>query len=259
MAKILVVAASGKGPALQALLEDAGHEVRLATGFPDALATLAHDSPDLLATEVQLGAFNGLHVVIRHRDSHPNMRVIVIGPYYDSVLAHEATNSPARPTSRPALTTRSLWDWWQVYLIDSNPARRWPRKKPIDPLVVRITDRSARVLDLSYGGLRFETNEATDLPASLKIEFPDSGVAIEAQPNLVSAKPGRFVVVRRRRLQPRPVRAAGVAPAGRCCPGRYLSFFTPHNFSHFSTVGPPSAPLVEPREASSIATTPTFR
>ena len=80
MAKILVVAASGKGPALQALLEDAGHEVRLATTFPDAVASLAQDSPDLLATEVQLGAFNGLHVVIRHRDSHPNMRVIVIGP-----------------------------------------------------------------------------------------------------------------------------------------------------------------------------------
>ena len=67
-------------------------------------------------------------------------------------------------------------------ILDSNPARRWPRKKPIDPLVVRITDRSARVLDLSYEGVRIETSEATELPASLKIVFPDSGVAIEAQP-----------------------------------------------------------------------------
>ena len=67
-------------------------------------------------------------------------------------------------------------------LLDPNPARRWPRKKPIDPLVVRITDRSARVLDLSYEGVRIETSEATELPAPLKIVFPDSGVAIEAQP-----------------------------------------------------------------------------
>jgi DNA-binding response OmpR family regulator len=180
MARILVVATSGKGPALRALLEDAGHEARLATSFQDALAALAHDSPDLLATEVQLGAFNGFHVVIRHRDSHPSMRVIVIGPYYDSVLAHEATNSGATYVAA-STDDPELIGLVAGLLVDNSPARRWPRKRPIDPLVVRITDRSARVLDLSYGGLRFETNEATDMPASLKIEFPDSGVAIEAQ------------------------------------------------------------------------------
>jgi CheY-like chemotaxis protein len=180
MAHILVVAASGKGAALQALLDDAGHDVRLATSFADAVAVLAHESPDLLATEVQLGMFNGLHVAIRHRDSHPNMRVIVIGPYYDSVLAHEATNSGATfvaaSTDDPELVGLVAG-----LLAESNPARRWPRKKPIDPLVVRITDRSARVLDLSYGGLRFESNDAAELPTSLKTEFPESGVAIEAQ------------------------------------------------------------------------------
>jgi len=181
MAKILVVAASGKGPILKALLEAAGHDVRLATSFPDAVASLTHTSPDLLVTEVQLGAYNGIHVVIRHRDSHPNMRQIVIGPYYDSVLAYEATNCGATYVAASA-DDPALVALVAGLLADSNPARRWPRKKPIDPLVVQITDRSARVLDLSYGGLRFETNEATELPASLKIVFPDSGVAIEAQP-----------------------------------------------------------------------------
>lgn len=180
MAKILVVATSEKGAALQALLENVGHHVRRASTFQDALAALAHDSPDLLATEVQLGAYNGLHVVIRHRGSHPGMRVIVIGPYYDSVLAREATNSGATYVAA-STDDPELVGVVAGLLVDNNPARRWPRKRPIDPLVVRITDRSARVLDLSYGGLRFETNEATNMPASLKIEFPDSGVAIEAQ------------------------------------------------------------------------------
>jgi hypothetical protein len=108
------------------------------------------------------------------------MRVIVMGPYYDSVLAHEATacgaTYVAASTDDPEIVGLVTG-----LLIENNPSRRWPRKKPIDPLVVRITDRSARVLDLSYGGLRFETSEAAELPASLKIEFPDAGVAIEAQ------------------------------------------------------------------------------
>jgi DNA-binding NtrC family response regulator len=172
MAKILVVAASGKGPALQALLADAGHEVQLTTSFAEALLILTHESPDLLATEVQLGAFNGFHLVIRHRESHPNMRLMVIGPYYDAVLALEATNSGATYVAA-STDDPELVGLMAGLLIENNPARRWPRKKPIDPLVVRVTDRPARVLDLSYGGLRFETNDATQLPASLKIEFPD--------------------------------------------------------------------------------------
>jgi ActR/RegA family two-component response regulator len=181
MAKILVVAASAKGPKLQALLEAAGHEVRLAGGFHEAVATLAHETAELLVTEVQLGAFNGLHVVIRHRVSHPNMRVIVIGPYYDSVLAQEAANCGATYVAA-STDDPELVGLVAGLVADNNPARRWPRKKPVDPLVVRITDRSARVLDLSYGGMSFETSDATALPPSLKIEFPDAGVAIEAQP-----------------------------------------------------------------------------
>ena len=182
MAKILVVAASAKGPKLQALLEAAGHDVRLAAGFHEAVAALAHQTVELLVTEVQLGAFNGLHVAIRHRVSHPSMRVIVIGPYYDSVLAHEAANCGATYVAASTDDPELAGLVTSLVAADNNPTRRWPRKKPVDPLVVRITDQSARVLDVSYGGMRFETSDATALPASLKIEFPDSGVAIEAQP-----------------------------------------------------------------------------
>ena len=205
MPKILIVAASGKGPILKASLEAAGHDVRLATSFPDAVDIAGQTSPDLLLTEVQLGAFNGLHVVIRHRGRHPNMRQIVIGPYYDSVLAHEATNCGATYVTANA-DDPELVGLVAGRLAEGNPARRWPRKKPIDPLVVQITDRSARILDLSYGGLRFETNEVPHLPASLKIVFPDCGSGHRGPADLVSAKRGRLVVVWRSYLRARPIR-----------------------------------------------------
>jgi hypothetical protein len=182
MARILIVAAGDRGSALKRRLETAGHEVTLAGSFQDGATLLTGSSPDLLAAEVQLGAFNGLHLVLRHRMNHPKMRAIAINPFYDSVLAYEAANCGATFVTG-SIEDPGLMGLISNLLIESNAPRRWPRKKPVNPLVVLITDRSAaRVLDLSYEGLRIETNEAAELPSSLTIVFPDSGLAFEAHP-----------------------------------------------------------------------------
>jgi DNA-binding NtrC family response regulator len=179
MPTISIVAASGRGTTLKSRLEDAGHEVTLAGSFHDGAALLSSNSPDLLITEVQLGEFNGLHLVLRHRTKHPGLRAIAVNPFYDSVLAYEAANCGATYVTG-SIEDPDLAGLVANLLIESNAPRRWPRKKPVAPLVVKITDRSARVLDLSYEGLRIETTAADDLPTSLTIVFPDSGIAVQA-------------------------------------------------------------------------------
>jgi hypothetical protein len=61
-------------------------------------------------------------------------------------------------------------------------ARRWARKPVAEPLPARIEDTPARILDISYGGLRFEIAEAPErpLPASFSVSVPDSAIAVEA-------------------------------------------------------------------------------
>jgi len=180
MALVLVVAAGGRGQTLQGLLENAGHTVCRATGFRDASEILATRSPDLLASELRLGAFNGLHLVIRFREHHPSLRAIVVNKDYDPVLAREAAACGAIYAAA-GIDDPELVGMITEQLPDGQ-ARRWPRKKPADPLVVRLTDGLARVLDLSYGGIRFETAAAANVPSPLTLVFPDSGVAIEAHP-----------------------------------------------------------------------------
>ena len=53
------------------------------------------------------------------------------------------------------------------------------------PLTLRLDDLPARVLDISYGGVRFEISRARsgELPPSLSLRLPDSDVAVRA--NLV--------------------------------------------------------------------------
>lgn len=58
--------------------------------------------------------------------------------------------------------------------------RRSPRKQLRDPLLAQIGEQPARVLDLSYGGLRLEVAHA-DFPACFQITFPGFGVRIEAR------------------------------------------------------------------------------
>ena len=72
-------------------LSGAGYRVATSTSFEDGKALLeAEDPPALLIVSVRLGAFNGLHLVIRGRLDHPGMAAVLTSDTHDPVLAAEA-------------------------------------------------------------------------------------------------------------------------------------------------------------------------
>jgi DNA-binding NtrC family response regulator len=92
---ILVVSAdAGLAPTLR-FLAGAGYEARGATTFEDATRLLATTSPDLLIADERLGAYNGLHLVLRGRVDHPDMRAIVTTSVKDPCVEAEATRMNA--------------------------------------------------------------------------------------------------------------------------------------------------------------------
>ena len=82
-------------------LRSAGHVVTRAFGFEDAKWQLQFEPPDLLMTDVRLGAYNGLHLVIRAHVEHPEMPAIVVDADHDPVLEREASDVGAAYVSRP--------------------------------------------------------------------------------------------------------------------------------------------------------------
>src|SRR5580704_19674135 len=78
------------------LLSDAGYLTVAVRTFEDATRQLAVDCPDLLVTTVRLGAFNGLHLVLRCRGDYPYLPVIVTGEEEDPLLGAEVTRYGAR-------------------------------------------------------------------------------------------------------------------------------------------------------------------
>jgi DNA-binding response OmpR family regulator len=163
-------------------LRRAGFDTECVSTFEAARPRLTAASPDVLVSDVHLGEFNGLHLAIVGRDRRPALVAIVVGPP-DSVLAREAAQHGATYLNEPA-TEDALLARLTTRLQEVGRHRRWPRKHVAETVTAEWGDASARIVDLSYGGLRLEVADAdakTPTPGSgVRVSLPDYGVSIDA-------------------------------------------------------------------------------
>jgi CheY-like chemotaxis protein len=179
MGQIMVVAPSGRGFFRKRLFERAGHDVVLAETAPQAVELLATSSLDLLVSEIRLGRFNGLYLMIRGQETQPGMATILIDESDDPVLAREAMRGGAVYLAEPLEEDTLLQEVSR--LLAKTPERRWARTQLASELAAEVQRQSVRVLDLSYGGLRLEIPTVDELPAQFPVVFPDYGLAIRAR------------------------------------------------------------------------------
>lgn len=90
------------------LLEAAGYRVRSARSFDEAKTLLAAECPDLLITDLRLGQYNGLHLVLRTRNTFPEMAALVTSRVPDPVLEAEALRQRAHFILSPLTATQLL-------------------------------------------------------------------------------------------------------------------------------------------------------
>ena len=89
------------------LLRAAGYAVTGAATFEEARGALTA-APDLLITEVRLGAYNGLHLVVRARSQSPHTAAIVLTAFPDAVIKAEAERMNAIYVEKPVDDQRLL-------------------------------------------------------------------------------------------------------------------------------------------------------
>ena len=74
---------------------DAVDVVGQVSSFQQATEALGSSLPDVLITELQLGAYNGLHLVLRAKAMRPGMKAFVLVRSADPVLEQEAAQLDA--------------------------------------------------------------------------------------------------------------------------------------------------------------------
>jgi DNA-binding response OmpR family regulator len=91
-------------PLLQALsrfLGDNGYKVFASSSFEDAKQEIAVLQPDIVITDVRLGAFNGLQLALLARAVKPDVRLVVFSGFDDPVLKEEARRVGATYLVKP--------------------------------------------------------------------------------------------------------------------------------------------------------------
>ncbi len=80
---------------LERWFSQAGYDVVSCPRFLDARHFLAAHTPDVLVTDVRLGEYNGLHLVMLAKGSKPESVAIVVSGFDDSVMRDEAQRAGA--------------------------------------------------------------------------------------------------------------------------------------------------------------------
>jgi DNA-binding response OmpR family regulator len=167
---------------LAEMLGDAGYTVVTTGSFQEAREILRDDPPDLLIADVRLGSFNGLQLVISGQNRVP---AIVITGYADPVLEAEARRGGADYLVKPfdpdrllTIIREKLGSGGQNYCVP----RRW-RRKPVGGVTAHVGEQQARIVDVSYGGVKFEIRPSgNELPDTFQLRLPN---AVSLQADLV--------------------------------------------------------------------------
>jgi DNA-binding response OmpR family regulator len=78
-----------------------GYTVLRRSRFDEAKRFIDDTPPDMLVTDVRLGAFNGLQLVLHMRQARPEGAVVVLSAWDDPVIRHDAERAGARFLAKP--------------------------------------------------------------------------------------------------------------------------------------------------------------
>jgi DNA-binding response OmpR family regulator len=89
------------------LLRHAGYRVAAAASFEEGRRAL-ESSPDMLITDIRLGPYNGLQLVVRARLANPSLPVLVVTAFHDPVLQAETERLHAIYLRKPVDAGQAL-------------------------------------------------------------------------------------------------------------------------------------------------------
>ncbi len=169
-------------------LSKAGFVVLPVRGFLDARQVLAELEPEAIVTDVQLGDYNGLHLVAIAQVEHPRTACLVTGPR-DPALQAEAYHLGARYLVEPVTLDR-LGAVLAEIVANPRPQRRWPRRRPAREVASVVAGVDARIVDVSYGGAGIEFFGA-DIPTeTLELVVPSTGLKVPVE-RVWTRRPGK--------------------------------------------------------------------
>ena len=166
---------------LRALLTNAGYVVLSASTFAEGRRSLAEQAPDLLIADLRLGDYNGLQLVAAAPLAVPS---IIVTGFPDLVLEAEARKLGAQYIAKP-IDPKALLTLIEEMIISAarrqkrGSTRRWDRKPVAGKVSAQVEQAQARIVDVSYGGVKFEIERDQSLPSSFRITVDSPALSFD--------------------------------------------------------------------------------
>jgi CheY-like chemotaxis protein len=162
------------------LLHQRDYMVNVAKNMEQARWWLSLRPIDLLITAAGMrGA--GLQFIASARSQLPDLVSILIANESDQQLEMAAWRYNARLIVRPYQPAVVLMVVAEA-LASIRRRQRWPRKRVYSTMPVKVCGTSAKLLDVSYGGLGFAfEGEGYNLPSPMTIEYSTAPLTVTAE------------------------------------------------------------------------------
>jgi DNA-binding response OmpR family regulator len=163
------------------MLTAAGHRVAWVDTFADAIWVSAAGAPDMMISALRLGAYNGLHLLMSVRAQQPSLAAVIMCDEGD--VTPDISRFGARHVAKP-IDPLVLGTVVSELLLSCRPhdpdgARIWPRK--LTELPATVQNSTARVVELSYGGVRLSLDRPlSSARTPIEIKLPSLGVSVQA-------------------------------------------------------------------------------
>jgi CheY-like chemotaxis protein len=163
------------------LLEHRDYTVMCAWSLADAYALLARHRFDLIVAGARIGDASGLDFILRCRARRPELTGLVVASHAGELPDARHWSHAVTPVYRP-LHAELFLMLVAEKLASICRRQRWPRKRVQTYIPLQIGQARARLVDVSYGGLRFELEgESFELPSPVHIDIPASQLSVEAE------------------------------------------------------------------------------
>jgi DNA-binding response OmpR family regulator len=157
------------------------YAVFAATAVEDAYARLTQQPIDLVITSTRIGSMSGLQFIVSCRGRRPEVAGIIIAAQPEHVPEMDLWRHGITAVFRPLDEEQFLMTVAEK-LASIRQRQRWPRKKVTSYVPLQVGQVPARLLDVSYGGLRFQLDgESYRLKSPIRIDIPVSKLRLDAE------------------------------------------------------------------------------
>ena len=163
------------------LLKRRDYSVDSSPTVEEAYVRITEQPIALVVAGIRVGSMNGLQFIVGCRGRRPDIAGVVVAGQPQDVAEMDAWRHGVTVVCRPLHPEHFLMVIAEK-LASVRQRQRWPRKKVTSYVPMHVESVPARLLDVSYGGLRFQLEgESYELRSPIRIEIPASQLSMDAE------------------------------------------------------------------------------